>query len=63
MKKQLIKETEPTGVVWYFVQVDGSRISPFTHEYNEALNHFNQYGKAEPSKEVILEAEINQKNK
>jgi hypothetical protein len=62
MKKQLIKETDHSGTVYYYIEVNGDRKSCFFVSEVEAKKYFDTYGNP-PQIEVILEAEINQKNK
>jgi hypothetical protein len=61
MKKQLIKEVDTSGQIFYFTQVNDVRVTPFTSNYKYALNDFVSYGKNIPSVEVLLEETINPK--
>jgi hypothetical protein len=58
MKKQLIKEVDIKGKVWYWTELDGEKVTPFSQNEEEAINEFNAFIPTVPTKEVIKEEEI-----
>jgi len=59
MKKQLIKELDHNGKVWYYTRLKGIKVTPYTNDEKTAIEEFNAAGTFEPSTEVIMEEEVN----
>ena len=58
-KIQLVKEVNAKGETWFFIEKDGRYItSTMTRNFQEAVEHYNNVAKAEPSREILMEAEI-----
>jgi hypothetical protein len=59
MKVQLIKEVNDRGETWYCIEKDGRYIpSTMTRKFEEAVETYNRVISADPSREVIMETEI-----
>lgn len=58
MKKQLIKEIDDKGDEWYFVSLDGKKVTMYTQSLKEAEKDFAKLKKIEPSKTVIKQEEV-----
>lgn len=59
MKKiELIKEVNINGEVYYWVEYNGERVSPFTTFEEKAIKDFNEFTPIVPSKEIIKTREI-----
>lgn len=59
MKKQLIKETDIKGVVWYKTMYNGIKVTEYTHDENIAIADFERFRPVKPSEEILMEEEIN----
>ena len=59
MKVQLIKEVNDKGETWYSIEKDGRFIpSTLTKHFNDAVEYYNKVIAADPTREVIMETEI-----
>jgi len=59
MKIQLIKEVNGIGETWYHVTKDGSFVTgTITRDFEEAVANYNKVVATEPSREIIMEQEI-----
>jgi hypothetical protein len=59
MKVQLIKEVNAQGETWYSIEKDGRYVtSTLTRNFQEAVEYYNNVISAIPSKEVLMEQEI-----
>lgn len=59
MKVQLIKEVNDRGETWYCIEKDGRYIpSTLTKHFNDAVETYNKVISADPSREIIMETEI-----
>ena len=58
-KIQLVKEVNAKGETWYFIEKEGIYVSStMTRNFEEAVVHYLNVSKAEPSREVLMETEI-----
>jgi len=58
-KIQLVKEVNAKGETWYSIEKDGKYVSgTMTTYFEQAVEYYNNVTKAEPSKEVLMEIEI-----
>ncbi|CAB4137040.1 hypothetical protein UFOVP316_9 [uncultured Caudovirales phage] len=59
MKIQLIKEVNAKGETWYSIEKDGTYVSStMTRNFEQAVEHYNNVVKSEPSREILMETEI-----
>jgi len=59
MRVQLIKEVDDKGETWYSIEKDGRFIpSTLTKHFNDAVEYYNNVISAHPTREVIMETEI-----
>jgi hypothetical protein len=59
MKIQLVKEVNEKGETWYCVEKDGRYIpSTLTRKFDEAVETYNKVIAADPTREVLMETEI-----
>jgi hypothetical protein len=59
MKKQLIKQVDMNGSVWYHTVYNGIKVTPFTHDEEEAIKSFKEFKPVPPSISVMMEEEVN----
>jgi hypothetical protein len=58
-KIQLVKEVNAVGQTWFSIEKEGRYIAgTMTKNLEEAVEFYNIVANAEPSKEVLMEVEI-----
>ena len=58
-KIQLVKEVNAKGETWYYIEKEGIYVtSTMTMNFQDAVEHYNKVVKAEPSREILMETEI-----
>jgi hypothetical protein len=59
MKIQLVKEINDKGETWYCIEKDGRYIpSTLTRKFEVAVESYNKVISADPTREIIMETEI-----
>jgi len=59
MKKQLIKETDVNGLVWYYTRHNEIKVTPYTNDEKIAIVEFERFKPHLAKEEILMEEEIN----